>query len=217
MTKKESKKKKPNDDPESQKRVKPSGGVDQVVKDKSVDNSKELSMDIHYTCKDCGWSFSLSRNKACPMCKTKPELDLGFLIARLIDFCDIKAYDLKASEAKKLLKQYKKKYKLYPSINDLWILAEEVGRKNVDKKFGEKPDKAKIALQTKDSKKSATSKEQRKKDLESKRNKTGEKEIDTEVEDELENDSDEDVVACIYCGFKNPIDSNKCKKCGKNI
>lgn len=220
--KKEKKKEKEKEveTPERQRRrPRPSRSVQQMEGESVEDTTSptELTTDIHYSCKTCGWSFSLSRNKKCPMCKEKPKLDMKFLINLLVDFCAQKAYPIRPKDAKIVLSKYKKEYKKFPSINELWVLSHKVVQKTIEKKFGKEAAKKMDETDIdKKFKKRGAAKEDRKKAIEQRRKA---KDIKATVENEQAKGEvkEEETIRCIYCGAPNPIDSSFCVKCGKNL
>jgi len=166
--------------------------------------------DIIFDCKECSWSYSLQRNKVCPMCQTPPEINEALVIETIQEYSRRKGIFIKKKEGKSLASSFKKKYKRLPTFKEIWTLA--------DKIVGQKAGGGKVSLEAKVAKKmaemkvAADDKQQRKKELAVKR-------AGIEKVEKVEKVEPSIVVKsrCGKCGATNPSNSNFCLDCGTKL
>ncbi|MHA1149612.1 MAG: zinc ribbon domain-containing protein [Promethearchaeota archaeon] len=183
-------------------------------------------VDIIYVCKECGWSFSLQRNKGCPMCKTPPDIDEKLIIETLQEYSRRKGIYLKKKEAKLIATNFRKKYGRLPTFKEIWDIAEKIiAQKATGKKLVIKPDKVDEALSKKmaEMKESQVAKAQRKAEIAQQR---GVKKVETvqKVEDVKKKEVPAEaptgtasIEECPSCGHSNPPDSRFCLECGNKL
>ena len=86
-------------------------------------------VDIIYNCKSFGWTYSLQRNKTCPMCQTPADIDIKLIAETIQEYARRKGIFLKNKEAKDLATSFKKKYGRFPTFKEIWSLADKVVQK----------------------------------------------------------------------------------------
>ncbi|MHA1294287.1 MAG: zinc ribbon domain-containing protein [Promethearchaeota archaeon] len=169
---------------------------------------KISEVDIIYSCKECGWTYSLQRNSSCPMCKTEAEIDQKLVVEIIQEYSRRKGIFVKKAEAKSIATNFKKKFKRLPTFKELWALTDKVVLEKTGKKkisIEEKVDKKLKEMKLKEK-----AKEERKEKIEARR-----KEVAAKVGKVEETAATSNK--CGKCGHINPPDSNFCLECGTKL
>lgn len=156
------------------------------------------AVDVMYTCKGCGWTYSLQRSDACPMCKAEPEIDQKMIIDILQEYCRRQGLFASKNKSKTIVKEFKKRSGRLPNFKECWDLAKVVLKKETA--ATDVSDVITKATKKKEDKDTEKEKRRREKEVKKKREEATASEI-----------------KCPSCGNINPTGSKFCLECGTQL